>query len=567
MFLLSVIFLLLTVQVHATEREDLLHVYNTWSRLPSKDLCDKAYSYLSRPATRDSALVCYNILQNRYNDHQIKSGDEGYVVNALTNMGIMYMTFYYDYKKSYEYLLLAERVALEHHYLDKLPSIYVAQANVMQMGELQFSDEEVIGVLRKAFRQATEDRVWDMVELSLSDLLDECIEKGRIADVREDIESFRHLSNYRDAGQRTSVEWKCKAAEAVGRGDYVVAGDCYMAASTIAPDTILAARKQMNDLLRAGECYSKGRNFQKAEFALRQALSLAQVNGNNDYLKSIYEELGNMYRSLGDTEKQQYNEYLSLKYKDSLMTEGRLANVASVKLTDELNSMNQTVRALNEKRRLQSILLIVAVLVVLVISFLSYRLYRSYRLVQADHYRLYLNNVELLRREAEEQERIAELKRQVEESVRRIGARKETEVQSAESSVGEPKRRTADTLERKEMEEVFQKVKDVMNYSSEIFSYGFTLNRLADLVGLRHHLVSQAINEVYGHNFNVLLNEYRIKEACRRLNNRDEYGNFSIEGIAQSVGFKSRTNFSALFKQTTGLTPSEYQKLSRKPKA
>lgn len=229
--------------------------------------------------------------------------------------------------------------------------------------------------------------------------------------------------------------------------------------------------------------------------------------------------------------------------------------------------MNQTVRALNEKRRLQSILLIVAVLVVLVISFLSYRLYRSYRLVQADHYRLYLNNVELLRREAEEQERIAELKRQVEESVRRIGARKETEVQSAESSVGEPKRRTADTLERKEMEEVFQKVKDVMNYSSEIFSYGFTLNRLADLVGLRHHLVSQAINEVYGHNFNVLLNEYRIKEACRRLNNRDEYGNFSIEGIAQSVGFKSRTNFSALFKQTTGLTPSEYQKLSRKPKA
>ena len=567
MFLLSVIFLLLTVQVHATEREDLLHVYNTWSRLPSKDLCDKAYSYLSRPATRDSALVCYNILQNRYNDHQIKSGDEGYVVKALTNMGIMYMTFYYDYKKSYEYLLLAERVALEYHHLDKLPSIYIAQANIMQMGELQFSVEDVIGVLRKAYRQATENQVWDMMELSLSDLLDECIVKGRIADVREDIETFRHLTDYRDAGQRTSIEWKCKAAEAVGRGDYAVAGDCYLTASTIAPDTILAPLKQMNDLLMAGECYSKGRNFQKAEFALRQALSLAQANGNKDYLKSIYEELSNMYRSMGDTEKQQYNEYLSLKYKDSLMTEGRLANVASVKLTDELNSMNQTVRMLNEKRRLQSILLIVAVLVVLVISFLSYRLYRSYRLVQADHYRLYLNNVELLRRDAEEQERIAELKRQVEESVRRIGARKETEVQSAESSVGEPKRRTADTLERKEMEEVIQKVKDVMNYSSEIFSYGFTLNRLADLVGLRHHLVSQAINEVYGHNFNVLLNEYRIKEACRRLNNRDEYGNFSIEGIAQSVGFKSRTNFSALFKQTTGLTPSEYQKLSRKPKA
>ena len=565
MLLAAICFICMSVWSAKSER--LLRMYETWSSLPSNVLCDKAYDFLSRLGCRDSALVCYNILQNWYNDHQIKSGDEVYVVKALTNMGIIYMTFYYDYKKSYEYLLLAEKVALEHHHLDNLPSIYIAQANVMQMGELQFAEDEVIGVLRKAFRQAAESQVWDMVDLSLSDLLDECIEKSRIADVREDIETFRHLSGYRDTGQRASIDWKCKAAEAVGRGDFDVAGDCYMAASTIAPDSILAARKQMNDLLRAGACYSKGQNFQKAELALRQALSLAQANGNNDYLKSIYEELANMYRSMGNTEQQQYNEYLSLKYKDSLMTEGQLATVASVKLTDELNSMNQTVRMLNEKRRLQSILLTVAILVVLVISFLSYRLYRSYKLVQADHYRFYLNNVELLRREAEEQGRIAELKRQLEEAGQRIEARKEAEAQRVDASVGEPKRRTADTLERKEVEEVFQKVKDVMNYSPEIFSYGFTLNRLADLVGLRHHLVSQAINEVYGHNFNVLLNEYRIKEACRRLNNRDEYGSFSIEGIAQSVGFKSRTNFSALFKQATGLTPSEYQKLSRKPKA
>ena len=68
------------------------------------------------------------------------------------------------------------------------------------------------------------------------------------------------------------------------------------------------------------------------------------------------------------------------------------------------------------------------------------------------------------------------------------------------------------------------------------------------------------INQEYGSNFNSLLNEYRIKEACRRLGGN---ANMTIEGIAESVGFKSRTSFGALFKSITGLSPSAYQKISR----
>ena len=44
------------------------------------------------------------------------------------------------------------------------------------------------------------------------------------------------------------------------------------------------------------------------------------------------------------------------------------------------------------------------------------------------------------------------------------------------------------------------------------------------------------------------------------LNN---YGNYTIEAISESVGFKSRSTFVTSFKRITGLTPSQYQRMAR----
>jgi AraC-like DNA-binding protein len=83
------------------------------------------------------------------------------------------------------------------------------------------------------------------------------------------------------------------------------------------------------------------------------------------------------------------------------------------------------------------------------------------------------------------------------------------------------------------------------------------------MVKTKRNYVSQVINEKYDNNFNHLLNEYRIKESCRRMNDTDNYGNYTIESIALSVGFKSRSNFISTFKRFTGLTPSAYLKIAK----
>lgn len=58
------------------------------------------------------------------------------------------------------------------------------------------------------------------------------------------------------------------------------------------------------------------------------------------------------------------------------------------------------------------------------------------------------------------------------------------------------------------------------------------------------------------------MNEYRINLACERLADREGFGQYSMNGIGESVGFRSSATFTTVFKKITGITPSVYQKLT-----
>ena len=109
--------------------------------------------------------------------------------------------------------------------------------------------------------------------------------------------------------------------------------------------------------------------------------------------------------------------------------------------------------------------------------------------------------------------------------------------------------------------DLMEKITAVMESSPEVYNEDFSRQRLAELVGSNYKAVSRAINTCKQCNFNMLLNEYRIKESCRRLMDTGTYGNYTIEGIANSVGYKSRSNFATIFKEIVGLTPSAFQKM------
>lgn len=114
---------------------------------------------------------------------------------------------------------------------------------------------------------------------------------------------------------------------------------------------------------------------------------------------------------------------------------------------------------------------------------------------------------------------------------------------------------------------VFDKVVKLFDESEEIYDESFSAVRLAELIGEKQNVVSASIRSLTGAGFGALLAEKRIKEAARRILDRENYGDYTIEAIALSVGYKSRSYFCTTFKKILGLSPKEYMNYAAKEAA
>jgi AraC-like DNA-binding protein len=86
-----------------------------------------------------------------------------------------------------------------------------------------------------------------------------------------------------------------------------------------------------------------------------------------------------------------------------------------------------------------------------------------------------------------------------------------------------------------------------------------TIFDLSDQLQIPRHFLSEVINEHLGKNFYTLVNEYRIEEVKKRMVD-PAFKHLTILAIAYDAGFNSKSSFNTIFKQKTGMTPSEYLK-------
>jgi AraC-like DNA-binding protein len=88
---------------------------------------------------------------------------------------------------------------------------------------------------------------------------------------------------------------------------------------------------------------------------------------------------------------------------------------------------------------------------------------------------------------------------------------------------------------------------------------GLTLAQLAARIGLPEYRLRKLIHEQLGYrNFNALLHDYRIREACRQLSD-PALRRTPILTIALSVGYASINTFSRGFREVMGMTPSAWR--------
>ena len=114
-------------------------------------------------------------------------------------------------------------------------------------------------------------------------------------------------------------------------------------------------------------------------------------------------------------------------------------------------------------------------------------------------------------------------------------------------------------LKKKDAAYYLKKIEAHMEVEKPYLDRELTIYDLAGQLQIPRHIVSEVINEYLGKNFYNLVNDYRIEEVKRRLEDPAS-GNLTILAIAYDSGFNAKSSFNTIFKEKTGITPSEYQK-------
>lgn len=113
-------------------------------------------------------------------------------------------------------------------------------------------------------------------------------------------------------------------------------------------------------------------------------------------------------------------------------------------------------------------------------------------------------------------------------------------------------------LENDVAEKCSKKLLYVMDIDKIYRDDALSLQSLAKKIGVTPHILSQVINEQMSRNFSDFVNQYRIEEAKKLLQDANE--DTSVLKVCYDVGFNSKSAFYRAFKKFTNLTPSQYQK-------
>lgn len=84
-----------------------------------------------------------------------------------------------------------------------------------------------------------------------------------------------------------------------------------------------------------------------------------------------------------------------------------------------------------------------------------------------------------------------------------------------------------------------------------------TLTDLAKKLDTNAAVISKAVNQGFGLNFNDFINNFRI-EAVKSSFQKGEHKKSTLLGIAFDCGFNSKATFNRAFKKNTGISPKEF---------
>ncbi|MCK9205973.1 MAG: helix-turn-helix domain-containing protein [Salinivirgaceae bacterium] len=115
------------------------------------------------------------------------------------------------------------------------------------------------------------------------------------------------------------------------------------------------------------------------------------------------------------------------------------------------------------------------------------------------------------------------------------------------------------SLSANEIEQLKIKLYKILEFDKPFLDDSLSLTELASQIGISNKQLSELLNQHLKVNFYNLINDYRISEVKKRLENYNS-NKETLLGIAFESGFQSKASFNRVFKLKTGLSPSKYLK-------
>ena len=504
-------------------------IYQNFKDVDIKQLKEQGNRYISRHQP-DSALACYMMVTSRYTDN-MNPEEKLLVCTSYNNAAYVYSLVYSDYSLAYQFLLKSLKLARDNDFDEIYPYIY------LNLGNIYFFYEDYNNAFdnyKKAYALGKKENAEDVVSTTFENVILAAPGVFNENGVKELVRDYKYSYNHNSEMLAFDMAI-CDMAEQYfnNRPDSAIfrLNDARKSIDKkFLPERYLNNLDYWENLLlqKQGK-YNEAMNILKRK-----------ADGTTDGdLIGIYKEISQLYDNLSVHDSADSYRIKYINMRDSVLRDQNYSLIRDMQSSFELQNFEQNIKNVELRRRQNERIAIILLINVLILSVFIVMLVRKNRRLNEALVDLYDKN------EAETSvgESDADSHRQGDETL-------------------PADERQGFQLDEEVCKNLMERIIGIMRQDDVITQCEFTIRKLAELASTRERYISYVLNNYMHKNFNTLLNEYRIEKARHILADADVMRNLTVEGVAMSLGFKSRSNFANIFKKLTGLTPSEYRDIA-----
>ena len=503
-----------------------------------------------RKVEADSAIAYYTLAISHYSE-TMPYEDLRRCAIAYVNCGYVYLAYRQDAEQAYLLTVKAVEIAEKHDMYDICSAGYDNLAKIYD----DYGDEtKALDLHKKAFHFAVRSNHYPVMLSVIPDLAAFAFNHRMLDRVAGELETFTGLAVPDTLLMARYCKHLCEGMMRLRENDFDSAIGCFKTAIETIDSKSERPRREVNVLLLIADVHSMKSSYKEGLPYLERAERLSIENGMFDLLDDVYKRYVTCHSALGNSALADHYEREALVIRDSLFNARQFGMIKDLEFAHSVHEFNDEMLQMREEAERDA--LVMRVLLASVTCDLALLLWVFIKKRQLDksYKDLFRKNVEAIQSKDKE----TEMSRASEKPIAGYGILQE------QASDAKEERYKGSVLDDGLKEDLLARILHVFESSPVIFDVDFSLDRLSELTGSKPKYVSQVINEKTGKNFNLLLGEYRVKEACRRLLDIGKYGHLTIGAISESVGYRSRTHFSSIFKKETGLTPAEFSRQVRK---